>query len=226
MVSFKGAHFVKDVILTCVRWYVAYPLNDRQVEELRQARGVSVDHTTINRWLLKYSPQLEAVFHRRKRPVGVSWHLDEPYVKVKGQWHYQYRAVNNRGQAIDVLLMEERDERVAMHFLTKAIRWHGVPEKITIDGREANASAIQSDNEAHGTGIILRQVKYLNHMAERDHRDVTRVTRLMPGCKSFEAVQRTLVGIEFMHMLKKGQMVVAEGVKGSTPAEQLSALAA
>jgi putative transposase len=88
MVSFKGAHFLKDIILTCVRWYVAYPLSYRQVEELTQERGVSVDHATINRWGLKYSPELEAAFHRRKRLVRISWRMDEPYIKVKGQWCY------------------------------------------------------------------------------------------------------------------------------------------
>ena len=77
MVSFKGAHFVSDSILTYVRWYVAYPLSYRQVEELLQERGVSVDHVTINRWVLKYCPQLEAAFRRCKRPVWMSWHPDE-----------------------------------------------------------------------------------------------------------------------------------------------------
>jgi hypothetical protein len=78
-VSFKGAHFAKEIVLTCVRWYVAYPLSDCQVEERMQERGVTVDHATINRWLLKYSPQLEAACHRRKRPVWLSWRLDETY---------------------------------------------------------------------------------------------------------------------------------------------------
>jgi putative transposase len=86
MISFKGAHFVKDVILTCVRWYLAYPLSYRQVAELMQERGVSVDHATIQRWVLKYSAPLEAAFHRRKRSVGRSWRMDETYIKVKGQW--------------------------------------------------------------------------------------------------------------------------------------------
>src|SRR5947209_16275814 len=81
--SFKGAHFPKEIILTGVRWYVAYPLSTRHVEELMQERGVSVDHATINRWVLKYSPQLEEMFHRRKRPVWISWHMDETYIKVK-----------------------------------------------------------------------------------------------------------------------------------------------
>jgi transposase-like protein len=93
MVSFKGAHFVKDIILTCVRWYVTYPLSYRQVEELMEERGVAVDHATINRWVLKYAPPLEEAFHRRKRPVWLSWRMDETYIKVKGQWRYLYRAV-------------------------------------------------------------------------------------------------------------------------------------
>jgi putative transposase len=226
MVSFKGAHFVKDIILTCVRWYVAYPLSYRQLEEMMQERGVAVDHSTINRWVLKYAPQLEAAFHRRKRPVWLSWRMDETYIKVKGQWYYLYRAVDKTGQTIDFLLTEERNERAAMRFLTKAIRRHGVPEKLTIDGSEANAAAIRGYNEAHGTAIIIRQVKYLNNVVEQDHRGVKRVTRPMLGFKSFEAAQGTLIGIELMHMLKKGQMVGEAGAKGLTPAVQFYALAA
>jgi putative transposase len=87
MISFKGAHFAKDIILTCVRWYIAYPLSYRQLEELMQERGVAVDHATIHRWVLKYAPQLEAAFHRRKRPVYVSWRLDETYIRMRGHWH-------------------------------------------------------------------------------------------------------------------------------------------
>src|SRR5882724_4866778 len=131
-VSFKGAHFPQDSILIGVRWYVAYPLSTRHVEELMLERGVSVDHSTINRWVIKYSPQLEEAVHRRKRPMWVSWRTDETYIKVKGQWRYLYRAVDKQGQTIDFLLTEERDERAAKRFLTKAIRRHGVPEKITI----------------------------------------------------------------------------------------------
>ena len=85
-ISFKGAHFPPDVILMGVRWYVAYPLSTRHVEELMEERGVEVDHSTINRWVIKYSPQLEEAFHRHKRPVWVSWRMDETYIKVKGEW--------------------------------------------------------------------------------------------------------------------------------------------
>jgi putative transposase len=225
-VSFKGAHFPKDVILTCVRWYVAYPLSTRHVEELMLERGVTVDHATINRWVIKYSPQLEEAFHHRKRPVWVSWRMDETYIKVKGHWYYLYRAVDKTGQTIDFLLTEQRDERAAKRFLTKAIRRHGVPEKITIDGSEANAAAIRSYNKEHGTAIVMRQLKYLNNIVEQDHRGIKRVTRPMLGFKSSTAAQCTLAGIELMHMIKKKQMVLEEGEEGLSAAEQFYSLAA
>ena len=225
-VSFKGAHFPQDIILACVRWYVAYPLSTRHIEELMLERGVYVDHSTVNRWVIKYSPQLEEAFHRRKRPVWVSWRMDETYIRIKGQWYYLYRAVDTQGQTIDFLLTAQRDEQAAKRFLAKAIRRHGVPEKITIDGSAANEAAIKSYNEAHGTAIEIRKVKYLNNIVEQDHRGVKRVTRPMLGFKSFNAAQDTLVGIELMHMLKKKQIVVEAGDESLTAAELFYSLAA
>ena len=125
-------------------------------------RGVDVDHSTINRWTIKYSPLLAEAFHRRKRPVWVSGRMDETYIKVKGQWRYLYRAVDKHGQTIDFLLPEHRDTEAALRFLKKAIRRNGLPEMITIDGSDANAAAIKSYNEEHGTHIAIRQVKYLS----------------------------------------------------------------
>src|SRR4029077_16313209 len=167
-VSFKGAHFPQDIILMGVRWYVASPLSYRHVEELLEESGVPIDHATIQRWVVKYSPLLEEAFHRRKRAVWVSWRMDETYIKVKGEWRYLYRAVDKYGQIIDFLLTEQRDEEAALRFLKKAIRRHGVPEKITIDGSEANAAAIRSSNKEHGTAIVIRQIKYLNNIVEQD----------------------------------------------------------
>jgi transposase-like protein len=189
-------------------------------------RGVEVDHSTINRWVIKYSPQLEEAFHRRKRAVWVSWRMDETYIKIKGVWRYLYRAVDKQGQTIDFLLTEQRDEQAAKRFLAKAIRRHGVPEKITIDGSAANEAAIKSYNEEHGTAITIRKIKYLNNIVEQDHRAVKRVTRPMLGFKSFEAAQDTLVGSELMHMIKKRQLVVVEGDEGLSAAELFYSLAA
>ena len=225
-ISFKGAHFPPDVMLMGVRWYVAYPLSYRHVEELLEERGVEVDHSTINRWVIKYSPLLEEEFHRRKRPVWVSWRMDETYIKGKGQWRYLYRAVDKHGQTIDFLLTEQRDTEATLRFLKKAIRRNGLPETITIDGSDANEAAIKCYNQEHGTTIAIRQVKYLNNIVEQDHRGVKRVTRPMLGFKAFGAAQDTLVGIELMHMIRKKQMVVAAGEEGRTAAEQFYSLAA
>ena len=209
-----------------VRWYLAYPLSTRHVEELMAERGVEVDHATINRWVSKYSPQLEEAFHRRKRPVWVSWRLDETYIKVKGAWNYLYRAVDKYGKTIDFLLTEQRDEQAAKKFLIKAIRRHGgVPETITIDGSAANEAAIKSYNEEHGTAIVIRKTKYLNNIIEQDHRAVKRMTRPRLGFKAFDAAQSTLTGIELIHMLRKGQLTGGSEA-GLTAAKQFYALAA
>ena len=225
-ISFKGAHFPQEVILMGVRWYLAYPLSTRHVEELMAERGVEVDHATINRWVSKYSPQLEEAFHRRKRPVWVSWRLDETYIKVKGAWNYLYRAVDKYGKTIDFLLTEQRDEQATKKFLIKAIRRHGgVPETITIDGSAANEAAIKSYNEEHGTAIVIRKTKYLNNIIEQDHRAVKRMTRPRLGFKAFDAAQSTLTGIELIHMLRKGQLTGGSEA-GLTAAKQFYALAA
>jgi putative transposase len=224
-ISFKGAHFPQDIILMGVRWYLAYPLSYRHVEELMEERGVLLDHATLQRWVVKYSPLLEETFHRRKRPVWVSWRLDETYIRVKGVWHYLYRAVDKQGQTIDFLLTHHRDERAARRFLLKAIRRHGVPEKITIDGSAANKAAIERYNAAHGTTITIRQTKYLNNLVEQDHRAVKRVTQPMLGFKGFDTAQATLTGIELLHMLRKGQLTGGRE-SGRSVAEQFYALAA
>src|SRR5208283_2339420 len=92
MIEFKGSHFESDLILWGVRWYVAYPIIYRQLEEMMEGRGVEVDHSTLNRWVVKYAPELDRQFRSRKRPVGSSWRLDETYVKIRGSWKYLYRA--------------------------------------------------------------------------------------------------------------------------------------
>src|SRR5215831_18872939 len=143
-VSFKGAHFPSEIILMGVRWYVAYPLSYRHIEALREERGVEVDHSTIQRWVVKDSTPLDEALHRCKRPVWVSWRMEETYIKIKGPWDYLYRAVDKHGQTLDFLLTEHRDTEAALQCLKKAIRRHGIRETITMDGSEANAATIKS----------------------------------------------------------------------------------
>ena len=223
--SFQGAHVPQDIMLPCVRWYGAYPLRARHSEALMRERGVHVDHATVNRGVIKDSPQLAEAFPRRKRPGWVSWRMDETSLKIKGHWYALSRAVDKHGQTMDCLRTEQRDEHAAKRFRTKARRRHGVPAKMTIDGSAANAAAIKRANAEHGTAIVIRTIKYWNNIVEQAHRAVKRVTRPMLGCKACEAAQGTLAGIERMPMIKKKQMRVEAGAEGLTAAEQCYAIA-
>src|SRR5271155_1047835 len=222
MIEFKGSHFERDVILWGVRWYVAYPISYRQLEEMMDERGVEVDHSTLNRWVLKYIPLLDQRFRARKRPVGSSWRMDETYVRVKGAWKYLYRAVDKAGATVDFLLTARRDRQAALRFLHKAIRHNATPDKITIDKSGANTAAIESHNTEHEAGIQIRQVKYLKNIVEQDHRAFKRLVRPMLGFKSFWSAAVTLTGIELMHMIRKGQLLLTGEL---CPAQQFYSLA-
>jgi putative transposase len=225
MMNFKGSQFEREIILWGVRWYVAYPISYRQLEEMMGERGVAVDHSTLNRWVIKYAPEFEKVFRRRQRPVGRSWRLDETYVKIKGKSAYLYRAVDRDGNTIDFLLTPTRDRDAAEAFLRKAILTQGLPEKITIDKSGSNTAAIQHYNKTHKTAIVIRHSKYLNNLVEQDHRAVKRLTRPRLGFKSFWAARCTIAGIEVMHAIRKGQLETSE-IVARTPAEQFYGLAA
>ncbi|BDV36455.1 IS6 family transposase (plasmid) [Methylocystis iwaonis] len=188
-----------------------------------EERGVEVDHSTLNRWAVKYAPMLEKQFRACKRGVGSSWCLDETYVKVKGCWKYLYRAVDQAGTTVDFLLTAKRDCKAALRFLRKVIGQHDAPEKITFDKSGANTAAIESYSAEHETAIEIRRIKYLNNIVEQDHPAVKRVTRPMLGFKSFRSAAATLSGIELMHMIRKGQSR-ARGIL--RPAQQFCALAA
>ena len=142
----KRLHYPLDVILTCVRWYVAYPLSLRHLEDMRAERGVSVDHSTVHRWAIKLLPVLEKAFRLRKRPVDKSWRMAETCIRVKGEWRYLYRAVDKDGNTIDFLLRAHRDKTAARRYFEKSIARNGVPETVTIDKSGANLAALEAIN--------------------------------------------------------------------------------
>ena len=96
-------------------------------------RGVFVDHSSINRWAIRFLSLLEKVVRRHKRPVGRSWRMDEIYVKVKGAWKYLYRVVNKEGKSVNFRLIARRYEAAAMRFFDKSMQANNVPEKVTMD---------------------------------------------------------------------------------------------
>jgi putative transposase len=202
----KRLHYPLDVILLCVRWYVAYSLSLRNLEEMMAERGFEVDHSSVHRWVIKLVPLFEKAFRMHKRPVGKSWRMDETYVKVGGQWKYLYRAVDKAGNTVDFLLRAHRDKAAARRYFEKAIDLNGTPETVTIDKSGANLAALQAINAERETPIKVRQVKYLNNIVEQDHRAIKRRTRPMMGFKDFRCARIILSGIETMHMIRKGQM--------------------
>ena len=220
----KRLHYPLEVMLTCVRWYVAYPLSLRHIEEMMAERGVFVDHATIHRWALKIVPALVKVFRGRTRPVGKSWRMDETYTKVRGEWKYLYRAVDRDGDTVDILLTAHRELAAASRFLECAIDRYGKPEKITIDKSGANTAAIDSYNVEHEADIEMRQCKYLNNIVEQDHRAIKRVVRPMLGFKSTRCTRILLTAIETMHMIRKGQLDSTKGQVASA-ANQFYSLA-
>ena len=221
MISFKGRHHQQDLILQCVRWYVAYALSYRDLEELMQERGYVVDHSTIQRWVVHYAPRIEREFRKTKKRTGLRWRMDETYVKVRGEWKYLYRAVDKESNTIDFLLTAKRDKKAARRFLNKAISANGKPSLINIDKSGANTTAIKQYNSDENKRVKIRQCKYLNNIVEQNHRFIKRRIRPMLDFKSFWAARATLVGIELWRMLKKKQC------KSSLPAwQQFYALAA
>jgi putative transposase len=222
MLNFKGTRFPIDVILVCIRWYAAYPLS-YHLEEIMQERGVSVDHSSINRWAIRFLPLIEKMVRKYKRPVGSSWRMDETYIKVKGVWKYLYRAVDKQGKTVDFLLTAKRDMAAAKRFFDKAMGANGDPDKVAMDKSGANKAAIDAINAGRAVPILVRQVKYLNNIVEQDHRAIKRLTRPMLNFKSFRAASSMIAGIELMHMIRKGQFEI-NGAEAMSSADQFSAL--
>jgi putative transposase len=231
---FKGRHFDRSVILLCVRWYLAYNLSLRNLEEMMAERGISVDHATVHRWVIRYSPELLKRFNQRKRVVTAKWHVDETYIKVRGQWKYLYRAIDSNGDTVEFWFSERRNLSAAKRFLRKALKRHGRPERIVIDGSQTNREAILScDAESRLQDrsrrslkpIRIRQSAYLNNRIEQDHRAIKRRIRPMLGFKAITTAQVILSGIEMIHMMRKGQAKYACNQRLSL-AEQFELLAA
>lgn len=203
----KWKHTDKTIILMAVRWYLGYSLSYRQEEELLAERGIYVDHTTIHRWVVEYSPKLFKKIHNCKKKIHKSWRMDETYIKVNGKWHYLYRAVDKRGQTIDIFLSKRRDTASAKLFFQKTFRSSGVPEKVNIDKSGSNKAALKAMNEEINSKdkILIRQNKYLNNFVEQDHRFIKKIVKPMLGFYSLKSARATLCGIEVHHMLRKGQ---------------------
>ena len=186
-----------------------FSLSYRDLEEMASIRGATIDHATLQRWVIKFVSLIDMQVRKYKKPVGSSWRMDETYIKVNGVWVYLYRAVDSLGNTIEFLLRKHRDAVAAKAFFRKAFRNNGRPEKVTIDKSGSNISALTSANKdlPADNQIEVRQVKYLNNIIEQDHRFIKKRTKPMLGFKSFRSAKITIAGIENIRIIQKGQII-------------------
>ena len=204
----KRLHYPLDVILMCVRWYAAYPLSLRHIEEMFAERGIRVDHSTMHRW------RSGCCQCWRRCSAAASGPLERA-----GEWTRRTsasrangcisRPVDNEGSTVDFRLRAYRDKAAACRYFEKSIARNGVPETVTIDKSGANLAALEAINADRETPIRIRLSKYLNNFVEQDHRTIKRRSRSMRGFKSFRCARIFPGGIEVMHTIAKGQMKCA-----------------
>ncbi|WP_428979166.1 IS6 family transposase [Flavobacterium cupriresistens] len=139
----KGHCYPKSIILQAVYFKLRFTLSYRDVEDIMKMLGIQVDHSTIQRWLFKFTPLIESQMRKRKGRVGASWRMDETYIKIKGIWCYLYRVVDKLSNTADFLLTRRRQRMSAQSFLIKAINNNCRPRLINIDKSGSNTSAIR-----------------------------------------------------------------------------------
>ena len=185
--------------MLAVRWYLRYGLSYR-VRSLIQERGIDVDHVTLFRWVQRFTPELIDAARPRRHAVGDRWFVDETYVKVNGVWRYVYRAVDQYGQVIDVLVSKHRDVPSARRFFTASLRAHRTPTEIITDRAAALASVIDQLIPAafHNTG------QYENNRCECDHGRLKARLRPMRGLKTDRTASIVIRGHVFVQNLRRG----------------------
>ena len=188
---FAGRWFEDDIILLCLRWYFRFKLSYRDLVAILGERGLSISHTTILRWVIRYAETCEKRWSRFERQVGGSWRVDETFIKVRGQWMYLYRAVDGQGNTVEFFLSRTRGIAAAKAFFRKALKHHREPHSITLDGHRPSPSALRRmgmNGEFNFRGrnpVKIRCCQYLNNVVEQDHRRVKGRLRPMLGFKTF-----------------------------------------
>jgi len=203
--GFVGFRFPPEVILLAVRWYLRYGLSYRDLEELLAERGIEVDHVTLYRWVQRFTPLLIDAARPARHLAGDRWFVDETYVKVAGVWRYVYRAVDQHGQVIDVLVSRRRDIASARMFFTAALAVHGDPAEVITDRAPALANVIEGLIPAawHNTG------QYQNNRVECDHGRLKARLRPMRGVKTNRTASVVIRGHAFIHNLRRDHYELA-----------------
>jgi transposase, IS6 family len=209
--AFAGFRFPAEVITVAVRWYLRYGLSYRDVEELLAERGVEVDHVTVYRWVQRFTPLFVDAARPLRHATGDRWFVDETYVKVARQWRYLYRAVDQFGQVIDVLLSDQRDTAAARRFFFRALRHGPAPVEVTTDKAAPYLRVLAEviPNAAHVTE------QYANNSVEADHARLKARLRPMRGLARFRSAEVIAGGHAFVQNLRRGHYELATEVPSS-----------
>jgi transposase-like protein len=195
-----GYRFPREVIAVAVRWYLRYGLSYRDVEELLAERGIEVDHTTVYRWVQTFTAEFIDAARPARHCTGDRWFIDETYVKVAGQWTYLYRAVDQHGQVIDVLVSQRRDGKAARAFFARALSHGPSPVEVTTDRAPVYPRVL--DELAPGARHVLEQ--YTNNRVESDHARLKARLRPMRGMKTIRSLGTIAAGHAFVQNLRRG----------------------
>ncbi|HEY3090315.1 MAG TPA: IS6 family transposase [Jatrophihabitantaceae bacterium] len=199
-----GYRFPREVIAVAVRWYLRYGLSYRDVEELLAERGVEVDHVTVYRWVQTFTRDFINAARPARHATGDRWFVDETYVKVAGRWTYLYRAVDQHGQVIDVLVSTRRDTSAARDFFTRALRCGPPPAEVTTDRAPVYPRVI--DELVQAAGHVTEQ--YANNRVEADHGRLKARLRPMRGLRQLASTRTIAAGHAFVQNLRRGHYAI------------------
>jgi transposase-like protein len=203
---FARRQWPRDVVVTAVRWYFGFRLSAANVRDLLAERGIDVSARTVLRWAHTFGPLLATEWRRRAPQVGRCWFVDETYVRVRGRWRYLYRACDQHGQVVDVLLREQRDLASAEAFFEQAIRRHGVtPVVVVTDKHQPYVRAVQqhAPRAFHIRTGLHRAFGVTTKAIERSHVPVKDRLRPMRGLGGMATGQRLLEGVEVAQDIRR-----------------------
>jgi transposase, IS6 family len=203
-----GFRFAREVISVAIRWYLRYGLSYRDVEELLAERGITVDHVTIYRWVQRFTPEFIDAARPCRHAPGDRWFADETYVKVAGQWAYLYRAIDQHGQVIDVMLSERRDLAAARRFFTRALRAGTVPAEVTTDRTPAYPRVL---DELVPSALHTVE-RYANNPIEVDHGRLKARLQPMRGLKRHRSARILAASHAFVQNLRRCHYDIATDV--------------
>jgi transposase-like protein len=199
--TFAGFRFPPEVITLAVRWYLRFGLSYRDVEELLAERGIDVDHVTVFRWVQRFSPEFAESARARRHIVGDRWHVDETYVKVGGNWRYLFRAIDQSGQVIDVLLSARRNGEAVRRFFAQAIARSRVsPVEVTTDRYRLYPRVLDEMVPA----ALHHTDAHANNCLETDHGRLKARLRPMRGLKRDRTARVIVAGHAFVQNLRRG----------------------